>query len=493
VLAAAQERDQHWDMHIAVDAEARILGVRGQLLHDQGAYALQDMNLPYNSATSVTGVYVVPAFEMSVRLVRTNKTPVSSVRGAGYPQPVFAMERLMDRVARELKLDRAEVRRRNLIPTEKMPYEKPLKARSGAPIVYDSGDYPASQAQVLAAAGWSGFPQRQREASSGGRHIGIGMAHGLKGTGRGPFESGLVRVEPSGRIFVYTGAGAMGQGLCTALAQITADQLGVRAEDVTVVPGDTSQVSFGLGGFASRQLVTAGSSVMLSAQAVGSKALELASHVLNVSVEKLELKEGAARVVGEPGRAVSLGDLSRTLRGAPGYAFPEGMDPGLEASVTFRTDPLAYANACHVAEVEVDIETGGVKILRYTALQDCGKRINPMIVEGQVRGGIAHGIGNALFEWMGYDAEAQPVTTNFAEYLLPASCDVPGVHTLYRESPTVLNPLGAKGVGEIGVIPVAAAILSAIEDALQPFGVRIAQTPVSPAQLRGMIEAGSKS
>ncbi len=491
-LSAIQERDQIWTMEIAVDAEARIRGVRGKLLHDQGAYALQDMNLPYNSATSVTGPYIVPAFAMDVVLAQTNKVPVSSVRGAGYPQPVFAMERLMDRVARELGLDRAEVRRRNLIPADKMPYEKPLKARSGVAIVYDSGDYPACQAEVLAAAGWDDFPRRQAAALAEGRYLGIGLANAVKGTGRGPFESGMVRISPSGRISVFTGAAAMGQGIGTALAQICADQFGVRAEDVSVISGDTAVVPLGLGGFASRQLVTAGSSVHLAAKAVAGKALELAAHILKQSVEKLELADGEVRVAGKPDSTISLGDLARVLRGAPGYAFPDGLEPGLEASFHFRTDALAYANACHVAEVEVDTDTGGVKILRYLAIQDCGRLINPLIVEGQVVGGIVHGIGNALFEWMGYDDEAQPVTTTFAEYLLPTATELPMFETFYRESPSPLNPLGAKGVGEVGTIPVAAAVISAIEDALQPFGVRISQTPVPPQKLFELIAAGRR-
>jgi aerobic carbon-monoxide dehydrogenase large subunit len=276
-LGAIQERDQYWSMEIAVDGSGQVLGVRGRLIHDLGAYALQDVNLPYNSATSVTGPYIVPAYAMDVAITQTNKAPVSSVRGAGYPQPAFAMERLLDRAARELNIDRADIRRRNLIPAAKMPYEKPLKARSGAGIVYDSGDYPACLAEILAAADWSGFPARQAAARQAGRHLGIGIAIAVKGTGRGPFESGIVRVTPSGRISVFTGAAAMGQGLATALAQICAAELGVTPDRVSVVSGDTAVTSLGLGGFASRQLVTAGSSVCLAARAVASKARKLAT------------------------------------------------------------------------------------------------------------------------------------------------------------------------------------------------------------------------
>jgi carbon-monoxide dehydrogenase large subunit len=488
---AVHERDQYWELEIAVDAQGKILGVRGKLLHDTGAYTLQDPNIPYNSASTMSGPYGVPALAIEVTIAMTNKTPVSSVRGAGYPQAAFAMERLIDLVAREMKLDRAEVRRRNLIPKEKMPYAKPLKTRAGMTIAYDSGDYPACQEEALKAAGWHDFPQRQAQARAQGRYLGIGLAHGVKGTGRGPFESGLVRVSRTGRVSVFTGASAMGQGLGTALAQIAASQLGVDVSTVKVVEGDTSGVSLGLGGFASRQTVTAGSSVMLAAKAVADKAKKVASHMLEAAEHDLELANGEVRVVGAPQLSVKLADIARILQGAPGYGFPPGVDPGLEANVNHRTDALSYANACHVAEVEVDIETGAVKILRYVALQDSGVLINPMMVEGQIHGGVAHGIGNAFYEWMGYDDGAQPVTTTFADYLLPSATEVPMLTTLYKETPSPLNPLGVKGVGEAGTIPAAAALIAAVEDALSPFGVRIAEVPLTPMRIVEMVKANA--
>jgi len=484
---AAQERDQYWTLALAADDEGRVRGVRGRLIHDVGAYALQDVNIPYNSATTLTGPYVVPALAIDVAAVHTNKAPVSSVRGAGYPQAAFAMERMLDRLAQTLRLDRAELRRRNLIPAEKMPYRKPLKSRAGEQVQYDSGDYPGCQAEIVRAAQWQDFPRRQAAARAQGRYIGIGLAHGMKGTGRGPFEFGNVRVSPTGQITVSTGAAPMGQGLCTALAQICADAFGVRAQDVTVIAGDTAAAPLGLGGFASRQTVTAGSSVKIAAAAVAAKARKLASHLLEAAEEDLEIADGEVRVVGAPQLAVKLGDLARVLKGAPGYPFPKDIEPGLESSSTFRIDQLAYSNACHVAEVEVDVETGGVRILRYLAMQDAGRLINPMIVDGQVHGGVAHGIGNAIFEWMGYDEAGQPITTTFADYLLPTAADVPKLQTLYKESPSPHNPLGAKGVGEVGVIPAAAAIISAVEDALSPFGVRIAQMPITPSRLAELI------
>jgi len=487
---AAQERDQYWSIDVAVDADARVLAIRGSLVHDVGAYALQDVNIPFNSASMMSGPYVVPSLQMDVTVAATNKTPVSSIRGAGYPQAAFAMERMMDRIARELKLDRAEVRRRNLIPTEKMPYTKPLKARSGAAMQYDSGDYPRSQATVLEAAGWTGFPARQAAARQQGRYIGIGIAHGIKGTGRGPFESGVVRVANTGKVTVFTGAAHLGQGLRTVLAQIAANELGLKPEDVTVVSGDTAGAALGLGAFASRQMVTAGNSVLLASRAVAEKAKKLASHLLEAAEHDLELRDGAVHVVGSD-RSVKLAELSRILKGAPGYGFPPGVDPGLDATVNWRTDALAYANACHAAEVEVDIETGAVRILNYWALQDSGVLINPMLVDGQVQGGIAHGIGNALFEWMGYDDAAQPLTTSFADYLLPTATEVPPMATIFQQTPSPLNPLGAKGAGEVSTIPTAAAVIAAIEDALTPFNVRIAQVPLTPQALVRLIQNGN--
>jgi carbon-monoxide dehydrogenase large subunit len=490
--SAVHERDQYWTLEIAVDRGAKVLGVRGKLLHDTGAYTLQDPNIPYNSASTMSGPYAIAALAIDVTIAITNKTPVSSVRGAGYPQAAFAMERLLDLVAREMKLDRAEVRRRNLIPKEKMPYKKPLKARSGMTIEYDSGDYPACQAEALKAAGWDEFRERQARAWKEGRCLGIGLAHGVKGTGRGPFESGLVRISRTGRVTVLTGASAMGQGLGTAMAQIAASELGVDIAKVQVVAGDTAGISLGLGGFASRQTVTAGSSVLLAAKAVADKAKKVASHILEAAEHDLELAGGEVRVVGAPQLNVKLGEIARILQGAPGYGFPPGVDPGLEANINHRTDALSYANGCHVAEIEVDVETGAVTILRYVALQDSGRLINPMMVEGQIHGGVAHGIGNALYEWMGYDDGGQPVTTTFADYLLPSATEVPMLTTLYKETPSPLNPLGVKGVGEAGTIPAAAALISAIEDALSPFDVRIAEAPLTPMRIVEMIRAGKQ-
>ena len=486
--ASIQERDQYWDMEIAVDGQGRVRGLRGRLVHDQGAYTPQGINCAYNAATAATGTYVIPAYELDVWVAQTNKVYTIPVRGAGYPEGTFTIERLMDRVARELKLDRAEVRRRNLVPAEKMPYEKPLKNRAGAPLILDSGDYLACQEKVLNAIDYSGFALRQGEARRKDRYIGLGLAHGVKGTGRGPFESGTVRISPSGRVSVYSGALAMGQGLHTALAQICAEQLGVRIEDIEVITGDTGYVSLGMGGFASRQTVNAGSSVHYAALKVREKALKTAAQQLEAAESDLELVDGTVRVAGT-NRSVKLGTLARMLRGVPGYSMPVGVEPGLEASFQWQTDALAFANSFHACEVEVDVETGGVRILRYVALQDSGRLVNPLIVEGQLHGGIVHGIGNALFEWMGFDDNAQPVTTTFADYLLPTATELPAIELLFHESPSPFNPLGVKGVGEGGTVPVAATVISAVENALEPFGVRITRAPITPVELLRLLSS----
>ena len=385
---AAQERDQYWSLDIAVDADARLLGVRGRLIHDLGAYALQDVNIPFNSASMMSGPYMLPALSIDVTVAATNKTPVSSVRGAGYPQAAFAMERLMDRVAREL-----QPRPRRGAPPQSDPGGEDAlhQAAQGAlrrqHAVRQRRLSGLPGARCCRPRGWDDFPQRQAAARRERRYIGIGLAHGIKGTGRGPFESGPgAGVEYRARLGVHRRRRDRAGAGHRAGADLRRASSACAPQDITVVPGDTGGVSLGLGAFASRQTVTAGSSVLLAARAVAEKAKKLASHVLEAAEHDLEIADGEVRVVGAPQLAVKLGELARILKGAPGYGFPPDIEPGLEANVNWRTDALAYANACHVAEVEVDPETGGVRILNYVALQDSGMLINPMLVDGQVRG-----------------------------------------------------------------------------------------------------------
>ena len=385
--SAIQEREQDWTMEIATDGDGRVLAIRGSMLSDQGAYTPQGINMAYNASTGVPGPYIVPNYDIDVHVVETNAVAAAPVRGAGYPEGNYTMERLLDRAAQGLGIDRAEIRDRNLIPVESMPYETPLKTRAGSPVCADSGDFRKCQRIALERIGYAGFAARQAAARAEGRYIGIGLANSLKGTGRGPFESGAVRIERSGRVRVFTGALAMGQGLKTMLAQVTSEQLGVAVGEIEVVAGDTRSIALGLGGFASRQTVTAGSS------------------------------------------------------GAPGYSMPKGVDPGLEAEINFKPPALTYSNGVQAVEVEVDIGTGAVTFRNYVVVSDCGTLINPMIVDGQIAGGVVHGIGNALYEWMGYDERGQPLTTNLAEYLMPTATELINIDMLYENSPSPLNPL----------------------------------------------------
>ncbi|MPS28242.1 MAG: xanthine dehydrogenase family protein molybdopterin-binding subunit [Alcaligenaceae bacterium] len=488
-LGAIQERDQLWEVEVACDGQGVVRGIRGTMLHDQGAYTPQGVNCAYNSSTAVTGPYAIPAYEMRVTVVQTNKIYVIPVRGAGYPQGTFVMERLLDRIAFELGEDRATVRARNLVLPEKMPYVKPLTARSGRPIVLDSGDYLDAQRRVLEQIGYAGFEARRQAARREGRYIGLGFAHAVKGTGRGPFESGSVRVSSNGHVTVATGAMAMGQGLNTAMAQIAAEQLCVPVESVQVISGDTAHTSMGVGGFASRQTVTAGSSVHYAAVAVAAKLRKVGATMLKVDESEVCLRDGSVRETGEGGRSVTYSEIARLLRGIPGYDLPPGVGAGLEATIHWEPTDMAYAHGFHACEVEVDIVTGEVRILRYVATHDSGTLINPMTAEGQIHGGIVHGIGNALFECMRYDDQAQPISTTFADYLLTTATEVPPLEISFTESPAPSNPLGVKGVGEAGTIPVTSAIASAIDDALADFRIRVSRVPVEPVELVRQIAA----
>ena len=491
-LTTTQERDQLWDVSIAVDKAGKILGLRGRLTHDAGAYVPWGIITPYISTTTIAGPYVVPAFKFDTTAVFTNKPPTTPLRGAGRPQAVFAMERTLDLVARELDIDRAEIRRQNLIPAEEMPYKMGLIFRDGAPVIYDSGDYPECQAMAVERARYSDFPARQRVAREDGRYIGIGIANAVEGTGLGPFEGASIKIAPSGRVVLQTGAAPQGQAHHTTLAQLCAEELNVPIETVDVVTGDTNAVSLGVGTFASRIAVNAGSSVKIASRTVYGKLMKLAAAVLQVGEDDLEMEDGVIRITGEQGDSVTFSDLAKMMNGVPGFKLPEGIEAGLEATSYFQPSQAAYANGCHIAEVEVDPETGLVSILRYIVAHDCGNLINPMIVDGQVQGGVAHGVGNALLEHLYYDADANPVTTTFAEYLLPTAESVPEVEILHLETPTPNNPLGVKGAGEGGTLPAAAVIAAAVEDALTPFGVRFRDAPILPHQIIEKISAATR-
>jgi len=493
-MCATQERDQYWDVEIAVNAEGRILGVRGNMLHDTGAYVPWGIIMPYIAGATMPGPYVVPAYRLNCVVAFTNKVATTPVRGAGRPQAVFAMERLLDRVSRELSIDPADLRRLNYIQPEQMPYSVGLTFRDGKPLVYDSGDYPAGHDAALRLADYAGFAERQREARRQGKYIGIGLASYVEGTGLGPFEGVTVRVLPTGKVKVISGATSQGQGTRTTLAQIVADRVGCRLEDVVVTIGDTATIANGVGAFASRLAVNAGSSAAIAGDSVRGQIVKLAARALNVDAEDIDLEDGSA--VSRKGNrpSIGFGDLARLAQGMPGFSMEPGDTVGLEHTAHFTPAQAAYCSGTHVAEVEVDIGTGAVSILNYSVAHDCGNVINPLIVDGQVQGGVAHGIGNALLEWMRYDENAQPLTTSFADYLLPMATDVPECRIVHVETPSPLNPIGVKGAGEGGTIPAAAAIVAAVENALGPFGVWFPETPIMPDRIvEELTKAGAYS
>jgi carbon-monoxide dehydrogenase large subunit len=487
-VSTAQQRDQEWTLEVAADEAGRLLGVRGRCLHDNGGYVPYGLVAAVTSLAAFPGPYALQAVDIRIDIVFTNLVPNTPVRGAGRPTTCFVLERLADRVARELSLDPAEVRRRSFVRKEQLPYLTGMKARDGTPISYDSGDYHGCLEAVLARAG-DDFAGRQQQALAQGKYLGRGIASYIEDTGLAPFEGATIRVEPTGKVVIFTGAASQGQGHATVFAQICADILGVKMSDIHVHAADTGTFPLGIGAIASRTAVTAGSSVHQASVAVRGKALKVASEILEASEADLVLEDGAVRVVGVAAMNVPLGQIASRLNGMSGMPMVAGVEPGLAATAYYEARRNTFANGTHLAEVEVDIDTGGVKITRYVVGHDCGLLINPMLVDGQVRGGVVHGIGNALFERMVYDENGQPVTTNYADYLLPTAPEIPRIEIIHMQSPSPLNPIGVKGAGEGGTIPAAACIIAAIENALAPLGVRVNEHPVSPARLRHLIKA----
>ncbi len=491
-LSTTQQRDQIWDVEIAAAADGRMLGLRGHVIHDNGAYVPYGLLLPLTSLSPMPGPYALEAIDLTVDVVYTNAVPTSPVRGAGRPYAAFILERAIDLIAIKLGLDRAEVRRRSMVRPEQMPYQTGMKYRDGSLISYDSGDYPKCLDMALELADYAGFRARQEAARREGRYLGIGIGSYIEDTGIGPYEGATVRVQRNGKVVILTGAASQGQGHATIFAQICADQLGVDLSQIEVESGDTGRFPMGIGTIGSRIAVTAGSSVFQAAGEVREKALKVAAEILEAAEIDLELRDGAVSVVGIPGHKVTLAEIAHKLISSPGVALPGAFSAGLEATAYFSPGTKTpYANGTNVAEVEVDIETGDVKILRYSVGHDCGTLLNPMLVDGQIVGGVVHGIGNALYERMMFDGEGQPITMNYGEYLLPLASEMPHISIVHMESPSPLNPLGVKGAGEGGTIPAAPTIIAAIEDALAPFDVRIASHPVSPAEIVRLIEGAS--
>jgi carbon-monoxide dehydrogenase large subunit len=490
-LCMTQERDQLWTLEMALDADARILGLRGSMIHDNGAYVPWGLIVPIIAVTSSIGPYVVPAFNVRLDVVYTNKVPTSPVRGAGRPKAVFAMERLMDAAAEQLGLDRLEIRRRNFVQPEQMPYSTGLIFRDGSPMVYDSGNYPATLDKAIELAQIELFRERQAEGLRNGRYLGIGFASYVEGCGLGPYEGAEVTLQNDGRVSLNVGgAASQGQGMKTIFAQIAADQLRVPMESINVIVGDTQKLAMGVGTFGSRITVNAGNAVHIACGKLADKVRTIAAVQLQTSFDDVELVDGVARKRSDPTQNTRFGELARMSYGIPGFTLPKWLDPGMTVTHYFVPPASVYSNGAAFAEVEVDIGTGRVKVIRYGVAHDCGTVINPMLVDGQVIGGISHGIGNTLLERHAYDENAQPLATNLVEFLLPTALDMPSVIEIaHLVSPSPNNPLGVKGAGEGGTIPASAAIVSAIEDALSIWRIRFDETPVLPEMIFDRLSA----
>ncbi|HYS17015.1 MAG TPA: xanthine dehydrogenase family protein molybdopterin-binding subunit [Candidatus Binatia bacterium] len=484
LLSTAHAREQWHDIELAARRDGTILGMRAEVLADLGAYARSlGVLCPSITAASLPGPYRFRNYACRVRVALTSKAPAAAYRGAGQPEAVFATERAIDDLARELGLDPADVRRRNLIRRDEFPWDTGTGSAQ-VPLVYDSGDYERALDTALTLVGY-----RQRRAEQAaerakgehGRLLGVGLASYVLLTGLGPHEGAVLRVDATGRALLITGASPHGQGTATALAQIVADELGLRPDDVTVQHGDTAMIPFGVGTYASRNAVVAGSAALVAARAVRTKARRLAAHLLEAGEADLEFAEGGVRVIGAPDRRRSLAELAAAC--APGSPLPDGMEPGLEATRYFLAPRATFASGAHVAVVEVERETGQVTIVDYGVASDAGPLINPRIVEGQIHGGVAQGVGGALYEELAYDDQGQPRMQSLLEYVMPTAGQIPSMRIAHLTTPSPLNPLGVKGVGEAGTVAPPAAIVAAVEDALRPFGARITATPIRAEDL----------
>ncbi len=490
-ISSTHERAQHHEIRVGFDDDGVVQGLDVHFWHDQGAYVPYGIIVPIVTSTQLPGPYRLRDYRVEFDSLYTTTTPVTPYRGAGRPQGVFVMERTLDTIAETLGLDRTVVRERNMVRPEEMPYDLGLVFQDGGPTIYDSGDFPLTLQKAKALIDWDGFPARQQAAAGEGRHLGIGIASYVEGTGIGPYEGAHVLVEPSGRVMVATGLATQGQAHETVFAQIAADQLGVDVADVVVTTGDTRRFPWAVGTFASRAAVTSGNAVHKASVEVARQAREIAADALEAAPEDLELVDGVVRVRGTPTRSIPLravAVLSNPLRyawdteaqeatqfaaapppvepgsfGAP--PVPDGSAPGLEARDFYSPPGATFANGCHACVVEIDPETDEVTILDYAVVHDCGTLLNPMVVEGQIHGGVAQGVGGALYERLVFDDDGQLLTSSFMDFLIPYATEVPDIRIDHLETRSPLNPLGVKGAGEAGVIPVGAAIAAAIADA----------------------------
>ncbi len=493
LVNARHGRDQVHEVEVAFDAGGRILGLRDRFLVDMGLASFYGLVVPYNTITHLRSQYGIDNFWAQAVVVITNKTPNAPVRGAGRVAAAFVMERILELIARKLDIDSAEIRLTNLVPGDAMPYNMGIPYRDGNTIMYDSGDYPAQLRWALDAIDYPGFRKRQRKLRDEGRFVGIGLAAAMEGTGFGPHEGAVVRVDLAGNVTILSGSNNHGQSHETTLAQVCADALGVDIDRISFRDGDTSLVQHGGGTFASRTAVTGGMAVAGAAAQVKEKALAIAAHRLGMPVGELRLAGG--RVYDASGEIrMSLGEIAAIALPGSGADLPSGVTPGLEALHYYVPPTVTWSSGTHAVTVEVDRDTGHVSVERYIVVHDCGNVINPAVVEGQVAGGVVHGIGNALYEEQVYDESGSPLTTSFLDYHLPRALDVPRIEIYHQEFPSPLNELGVKGCGEGGTVAVPAAITNAVEDALRPLELGIMEMPLQPEKLlRAIDEAEARA
>jgi carbon-monoxide dehydrogenase large subunit len=491
-FATTQERGQVHYAEMALRKDGRILGIRHEFLHDTGAYNPYGLTIPLNTQSHSMGVYDVPNYYSDLKVVFTNKTIVTPVRGAGRPQGIFLVERLLDQAAKELGIDRVEIRKRNLIPPDAFPYEHKIIDQAFSPLVLDSGNYLATLEKAAAMIGYEKFVnEEQPRLRAEGRHVGLGIVPFIETTGVGPYEGARITVETDGKISVATGVGTQGQGHFTSFAQIVADQLGVSPRDVRMVTGDTAEFHWGTGTFASRGAVVAANAIRAAAVSVRAKILKQASKVLQTPEEELELVEGHVRVADIPHQSISLGELAVLANPLRGAVEP-GTEPGLESTDYFGPKYGATANGTHAMILEVDPETMMIDIKRYVTVEDCGTVLNPLILDGQIHGGVALGIANSYYEQLIYDENGQLLNASLADYLIPSSTEIPRIEVGHEETPSPLNPIGSKGAGEAGAIPVPAVFAQALEDALYDYDLEIFEMPMSPNRLFELLHAGHK-
>ncbi|HUL59133.1 MAG TPA: xanthine dehydrogenase family protein molybdopterin-binding subunit [Anaeromyxobacteraceae bacterium] len=488
-LSDAHGRDHVSHAELAVDRDGTFLGLRVRTDANMGAYlsTFAPAVPTYLYATLLAGCYRTPAIYAEVRAVFTHTAPVDAYRGAGRPEAAFLLERLADLAARDLGMDRVEIRRKNFIRPEQFPYQTPVALQ------YDSGNYQVTLDAALDRSGWQTFEQRRAEARKRGKLRGIGISTYVEACGIAPsavvgslgaraglYESAVVRVHPTGSVTVFTGTHSHGQGHETTFSQIVAEQLGIPAENVEVIHGDTSKIPFGMGTYGSRSLAVGGTAIVNATQKVIDKAKKIAAHLLEASPGDVEFKDGKFTVAGTD-RAKTFGEVALTAY-VP-HNYPPGLEPGLEENAFYDPKNFTYPAGCHICEVEIDPDTGQVQVVAFTAVDDVGRVINPMIVEGQVHGGLAQGIGQALLEHGVYDDAGQLLSGSFLGYTMPRASDLPTYQVATRTTLCTHNPLGVKGVGEVGAIGSPPAVINAVVDALAHLGVRHVEMPATPERV----------